>query len=156
MTPPPRLTGALETLLAELNEAQNWVAEVEGELARARARTEALTISVRATIDTLAHTDRAEWADRLRQVLGGRGRHQVNPHKSTPRSRAALTWIARQHRPDFRSSELRAYLNAQGFPLCASIMAASTSNWCKRGIVTRKGPGWFHINRDHRALAGLG
>ena len=156
MIPSPRIDDALETLLSEMAEAVAWTREVEGELARARERADALATSIRATIETQPHADRAAWADRLRKLLGGRGKHQLNPHKSTPRSRAALRWLARHPQADFHSIELRKYLLAQGFSLCASIMAASTSNWCKRGILTRKGPGWFHINRDHQALAGLG
>ncbi len=148
-----RLGGALDQLFAELSDTVDWEREVAAEARAAVTRRERLAFSIRAAVDALDPPDREPHLARLRALLGAAD--PVRPRRRpTPRTRAALRWLAKREPASFTVAELRAHFEDRGLSAARHYLPTLLHRWSAEGIVTRTAHGRFRINRDHPDLAG--
>lgn len=142
-----RLSGALDALIAELDDVTAWEREIAAEARRAAGRRERLAASLRATIGTLDLPERGPYLDRLRDALG-----QPAPKPipcQTPRVSLALDWIARRDPPEFALAELAAHLRAHGHRFGRGYLSSLLTRWSDAGLVSRIGHGRFRVNAEN-------
>ena len=148
-----RLGGALDQLFAELSETVAWEREIAAEARAAATKRERLALSLRAALDTLDPSEREPHLERLRALLGAfdPARPKLRP---TPRTRAALRWLAKHERPAFAIAELRAHFQSRGLSTSRHYLPTLLHRWEAHGIVTQTAHGRYRINRDHPDLTG--
>ncbi len=151
MPSPTRLGGALDQLFAELSETAAWEREIAAEARAAATRRERLAISLRSAIDTLDPPEREPYLARLRTLLGAADPARPK-RRPTPRTRAALRWLARHEPAIFTAAELRAHFESRGLPTRRHYLPTLLHRYEADGIVAATAHGRYRINRDHPDL----
>lgn len=142
------LIQAVETLVAEVERENTWLAELDADRAATRIRRDRLLGAVESAVQTLSAEDRR----RIVLRLGGTRPRGRSVRQRAPRLLAILDLVAAQGNGLVTAGEIRGMLERGGHRVGAAYLSNALGGLVREGVLSRASPGRFTINTDNAAL----
>ena len=149
---PPAMTGVVDGLLAELEQVNGWIEELERDLKASRERRIMLAQALDSATAALERNDRLIYEHRIKAMLGDVGRAGTGRPATDGRQDAVLDCLADWGEDTITAGEVRLLLQRKGYVCGKNYVSNLLKRLEKRGMVLRTGFGRYRVTRLHPHL----
>jgi hypothetical protein len=149
---PPTLLGVADTILAELDQLDDWVRQLREDLAESDRRRVRLACALDAAIAALEPQDREAYERKLKAVAGAVGRAPVGRPHADERFETVMRLLANWTDELISTTDIRLEFQRRRFAGARNYASNILKRLEARGMVMRTGYGRYRIVRHHPHL----
>ena len=149
---PPTLLGVADTILAELDQLDDWVGQLKEDLVESERRRVRLACALDSAVAALEPEDREAYEQKIRAVAGAIGRAPTGRPHADERYETVMRLLANWRDELISTTDIRLEFERRRLAGARNYASNILKRLEARGMVMRTGYGRYRIVRHHPHL----